>query len=655
MVQGDFDGDGQPEIMASELEMPRSVRQQLAAYDAQTGEAEWRHNQSLPDIRAIALADVDRDGQQEFVLAPPSLDTLSLGTVLYRFDSTTLTREYKSAPRWLDLNVFWTNGVGALALADIRGDGGLSYIVGSGNYKDTLRETATVTVADADSMAIQYSVEFYQGARVSALATGDVDGDGALEIVAGMHGLTTGGTGSLVYILDAASGRIEWQSVSSVAYFTKTDSIHIGNVDSDPAPEIVVSGGRIRVYDVVNDEHLTSEHSDYLGLALALPDTSGKLRIVAGAENGRVDVISSNGTNLLTEATSTYCSEPVHAIVPNTLLNATPSTVLIACDTELATLNPFTDSMRKLSRPLGNRVGNANHIFVYDDSFGRQRVAVSTSNGIQTLEPVPALAPYVKPYFADGQGLAHLFMHWRNSVPLYLDGMFEGYGDAAPELSVAPVEIDGTLTRSDYGTNRFEFTPDPTIQRQYVSLMATDPSGLASNVGSIAIYLTNSPPRSYDETLQVEQGAELRVSFVGNDQDYDPITFRIVTEPSKGELTEVVENEYFVYRSAPDAEGVDIVEYVVDDSFDEARDLATVTIEIQPAAVSPPPPPPPGTPPPSAPPTASEGGGGGATGLWFLALLPIALAARNRRGVVGRPPAQSGSRRNSPRFRKLQA
>jgi hypothetical protein len=140
-----------------------------------------------------------------------------------------------------------------LALADVTGDGRDDVVVGLADgtiriYNGaTLQET--MTVKSANSLA--------------AMAVADLDGDGTKEIV------TSDGIGVFVY--SAGSGGLMW-SISNAG----GSSIAVGNVDGDPALEIVTTsyGGKGYIIDGVS-RVIEWEYVNSFGAQLALGDLDG--------------------------------------------------------------------------------------------------------------------------------------------------------------------------------------------------------------------------------------------------------------------------------------------------------------------------------------------------------------------------------------------
>ena len=194
----------------------------------------------------ILLTDLDGDGTPEIVAG---------GSTNYFGDNTfwyVLKRNADGSYRQ-----FWHSEpcnavVVQLVAADLNGDGGKEIVVGLSDG----------TVRVYDGMTFQ-QLKSFKTTKLTALAVADLDGDGKPEIV------TSDGIGLYVYASDTAA--LKW----SVANAGGT-SIAVGNVDTDPAPEIVVTsyGGKGYVIDTVSHA-VKWAYGNGFGSQVALGDVNG--------------------------------------------------------------------------------------------------------------------------------------------------------------------------------------------------------------------------------------------------------------------------------------------------------------------------------------------------------------------------------------------
>lgn len=222
----------------------------------------------------IELADIDNDSKQEIVLAQSWY-------YIYVYDVDTKTTKY-SIKADLDIQ--------SLLLADMSGDGVDDIIYGDGqwgelhcynsvtraklwevrnpehgvaaiNYADAngdgvkeLIWSAGWTSTGADYMYVYSLAEsktLWQSKDVRGpfygVATGDVDGDGKIEIVTVSYESGSGYESGVLVILDAITHKVKWESSGSLFRNTwrGVKTVEIADVDNDGQNEIVIATSEV--------------------------------------------------------------------------------------------------------------------------------------------------------------------------------------------------------------------------------------------------------------------------------------------------------------------------------------------------------------------------------------------------------------------------
>jgi hypothetical protein len=293
LAVGDLDGDGKAEIVMS---VGPGYDSSVVVFDVTGTSSGWfeAYGYSFTNGVRVAAGDLDGNGTLEYVTGqgPGGSELLVLdeaGNELYDL--------YPFGESWQGLYV---------AVGDVDGNAKADIVAGSGAW-----EEPRVKVYDGEGRELAsflaFDPEFQGGVRV---ATGDLDGDGKAEIVAG-----AGPGGSPVVRVFDENGQRRSSFYAFDPSYTGGIYVASGDLDGDGKAEIVVgagaaagSGGEVRVFDA--DGHprgsfIAYEASQdyYDGVHVAVGDVNGDgmAEIVTGPGRVRpVDVKIFTGTGMQT-------------------------------------------------------------------------------------------------------------------------------------------------------------------------------------------------------------------------------------------------------------------------------------------------------------------------------------------------------------------
>jgi len=261
------------------------------------------------------------------------------------------------------------HGVSALAVDDIDGDGHAEVVYGAGltsTGEDTLR------VVDLATGATDFS-QNDESAPYSSIARGDLAGGGSDQVVYATQGSNSGYGGTVVRVLDAASGRRLRERVDVMKLFDGTQpSIAVGQFDADAQNEIVIAGtqysdGSVALLDgatladqwrVGNIQIPAYAFVSVQALALVDVNGDGTPDVVTATSASRIVVLDGKDGSLLWQSV--------------TLNGDTPPT--------LAVLPPANGSAPKMA------IGRGAGLYVFDLGSHLLTASVSTMASVTALK-----------------------------------------------------------------------------------------------------------------------------------------------------------------------------------------------------------------------------------------------------------------------------
>jgi hypothetical protein len=254
--------------------------------DIETYTIAWRSDDLVPPFFAMAHGDLNGDGIAELVYASMVSESGYRGGTWFVRDGRSWELRHRSGANYSSFMP-----TRRIAIANVDDDPQPEIFI-----DDNSGYTGFVNCFDGRTFQRQYQTQGYDSSSVWGIQVADVNNDGTPELITSLRRETTGATGTYVYLHNARTGAFLWRSVGlGVLQWSPLAYLRVGNIDSDPALEIVVAeeNGQIVIYDgITRLQQLATPSREVSALELADLNGDGVQEVLVGTSNGALYILN---------------------------------------------------------------------------------------------------------------------------------------------------------------------------------------------------------------------------------------------------------------------------------------------------------------------------------------------------------------------------
>ena len=233
LASGDVDGDGDLDLVVGVADTPSREQTHLYLNDGGGVFVDVTPTHlPVPNsaTNAVELADLDGDGALDLILAGDDR-----GSQIYRNDGSGVFTDVTAA--WGRPGAYANQE--ALAVADLDGDGDLDLVTGNNSEVGGFLVSLQLNDGTGRLTSVQLTHMPLLLTRTQAIATGDVDGDGDLDLILGNRTGVQGGPQNLLYLNDGQAVFTDATALRLPPDPYETRALALADVDGDNDLDLV--------------------------------------------------------------------------------------------------------------------------------------------------------------------------------------------------------------------------------------------------------------------------------------------------------------------------------------------------------------------------------------------------------------------------------
>lgn len=315
LVVGDPDGDGGKEIIWG-TGHNSTASDHLVIANIDSLEIEWMSN-DFDGPFWVAVSDLNGDNIPDIIGTSAQSNAGYDNAQMFIYDGAT----QKSIGERDLFNGSIYKGVSDVEAADLDGDGNVEIVAGIGKWIEIFNSTASERIWVSPTLDIQMDIELV-----------DMDDDGVLEII----------TGDFSGFLTVFDGKTFEEKYKSDQFPNQISKIEIGNTDQDSSLEIVAitdiyNQKILRVYDGNSFEmEYERDMSNYSMYTLNVEDSNldDKDEIILAGHGGKILILNNSSYDILKDFNSGELDHHIGGIALANL-NSTPELEIVTISTRV--------------------------------------------------------------------------------------------------------------------------------------------------------------------------------------------------------------------------------------------------------------------------------------------------------------------------------